>query len=116
MMTQAGLCEDFLCFYSEINRTVTDTLSGKLKTIKTSILTKFMNMLNEILIKTNDGRYGNLGPFYCPVCSAHYYATIDDNNPEPSLYVASYGEQPASLLDCEGRKRSEEIPLLYKAF
>ncbi len=71
---------------------------------------------NEILIKTNDGRYGNLGPFYCPVCSAHYYATIDDNNPEPSLYVASYGEQPASLLDCVGRKRSEEIPLLYKAF
>ena len=69
---------------------------------------------NEILIKTNEGRYGNLGPFNCPVCNAHYYATIDDGGPTPFLYVAKYGEQPASLLDIEGQKRSEKIPLLYQ--
>ena len=57
---------------------------------------------------TGDGRYGNLGPFECPSCSEKYYATIDDHQ-EPSLYVAIYGEQPSSLLDSEGKKRSIEI-------
>jgi len=57
---------------------------------------------------TGNGRYGNLGSFECPGCSEKYYATIDDHS-EPSLYVALYGEQPASLLDSEGKKRSIEI-------
>ncbi|MCQ2755133.1 MAG: hypothetical protein MJ231_08860 [bacterium] len=63
----------------------------------------------SIELITGEGRYGNLGPFKCPRCKAGYYATIDDH-PDPSLYVAKEGEQPASLLDCEGRKRSVKIP------
>ena len=38
----------------------------------------------------------------------------DNGGPTPFLYVAKYGEQPASLLDSEGQKRSEKIPLLYQ--
>lgn len=57
---------------------------------------------------TGAGRYGNIGPFECPNCHKEYYATIDDHQ-DPSLYVAEAGKQPASLLDCEGRKRSLEI-------
>ena len=69
---------------------------------------KCMKCNGEYELITGDGRYGNLGPFECPDCTEKYYATIDDH-PNPSLYVARYGEQPASMLDSEGRKRSVEI-------
>lgn len=67
-----------------------------------------VNCKKEYELITGDGRYGNLGPFECPNCHKEYYATIDDHQ-DPSLYIAEAGEQPASLLDSEGRKRSLEI-------
>lgn len=63
----------------------------------------------ELELITGPGRYGNLGPFECPVCNAEYYATIDDHQ-NPCLYVANRGEQPGSLLDCDGRKRCIKLP------
>lgn len=62
----------------------------------------------EYELITGDGRYGNLGSFECPNCHKEYYATIDDHQ-DPSLYIAEAGEQPTSLFDSEGRKRSIEI-------
>lgn len=56
-----------------------------------------------------EGRYGNIGPFKCTKCKQEYYATIDDHQ-DPDLYVAIAGQQPDSLLDCEGRKRSVRLP------
>lgn len=67
-----------------------------------------MSCCQKYELITGDGRYGNLGPFECPNCGEKYYATIDDHQ-NPSLYVAKEGEQPASMLDSEGRKRSIEI-------
>lgn len=67
-----------------------------------------MNCNGEYELITGDGRYGNLGPFKCPSCNKEYYVTIDDHQ-NPSLYISEIGEQPASLLDSEGRKRSLEI-------
>lgn len=67
-----------------------------------------LNCSREYELVTGDGRYGNLGPFTCPNCQEKYYATIDDHQ-DPSLYVAMLGEQPGSLFDDEGRKRSIEI-------
>ena len=66
------------------------------------------NCKREYELITGAGRYGNLGLFECPACHKEYYATIDDHQ-DPSLYIAEVGEQPASLLDSEGRKRSLEI-------
>jgi hypothetical protein len=72
-----------------------------------------MAQQNAIYIDTTKIKTKPFG-LNCPVCNAHYYATIDDGGPTPFLYVAKYGEQPASLLDSEGQKRSEKIPLLYQ--
>ena len=69
----------------------------------------------EIVIKTNGGRYGNIGEFSCPVCGREYYATIDDN-PNACLYVALKGEQPASLFDDEGRKRSVKLQPFWRKY
>ena len=67
-----------------------------------------MKCSKEYELITGNGRYGNLGEFECPKCGEKYYATIDDHI-NPSLYVAMHGEQPSSMLDKEGKKRSIEI-------
>lgn len=64
---------------------------------------------HEYKVLTSDGRYGNLGQFQCPNCGAEYFASIDDYGTNPNLYVAKLGEQPASYLDSEGKKRSTVI-------
>lgn len=60
---------------------------------------------------TGKRRYGNLGAFTCPNCETDYYATIDDHQ-NPHLYVAINGEQPSSIFDEVGRKRSIEIKMM----
>lgn len=102
-------------FKEQKSESIDKIISGKPTVIINGDIYKYLftcqSCLNEIVIKTNGGRYGNLGPFNCPVCNEKYYATIDDN-PNLCLYVAKLGEQPASLFDDEGRKRSIKIPPL----
>ena len=58
---------------------------------------KCLECNKEYELITENGRYGNLGPFECSKCGKKYYATIDDHI------------NPSSMFDNEGKKRSIEI-------